>query len=47
MLQMGTSSYTSMGQPFSMSHGATNMSAVTGMRQDTMGKTHINTTSTT
>ncbi|XP_044730518.1 homeobox protein unc-42 isoform X1 [Chrysoperla carnea] len=36
--QMGTSSYPSMSQPFSMTHGASNMSAVTGMRQDTMGE---------
>ncbi|KAG7198075.1 hypothetical protein KM043_018243 [Ampulex compressa] len=35
--QMGTTSYPSMTQPFSMSHSASNMSAVTGMRQDTMG----------
>ncbi|KZC11546.1 Homeobox protein prophet of Pit-1 [Dufourea novaeangliae] len=36
--QMGTTSYPSMTQPFSMSHSASNMSAVTGMRQDTMEK---------
>ncbi|XP_043262752.1 homeobox protein unc-42 [Colletes latitarsis] len=35
--QMGTTSYPSMTQPFSMSHSASNMSAVTGMRQDAMG----------
>ncbi|XP_029171018.1 homeobox protein prophet of Pit-1-like isoform X1 [Nylanderia fulva] len=34
--QMGTTSYPSMTQPFSMSHSASNMSAVTGMRQDAM-----------
>ncbi|KOX68327.1 hypothetical protein WN51_07065 [Melipona quadrifasciata] len=34
---MGTTSYPSMTQPFSMSHSASNMSAVTGMRQDAMG----------
>lgn len=34
---MGGSSYPSMPQPFTMSHSASNMSAVTGMRQDTMG----------
>ncbi|XP_054260356.1 homeobox protein unc-42-like [Macrosteles quadrilineatus] len=34
--QMGSSSYPSMTQPFTMSHGAANMS---GMRQDTMGMT--------
>ncbi|KOC60420.1 Paired box protein Pax-7 [Habropoda laboriosa] len=36
-IQMGTTSYPSMTQPFSMSHSASNMSAVTGMRQDAMG----------
>ncbi|KAK0077111.1 hypothetical protein PV325_004418 [Microctonus aethiopoides] len=35
--QMGATSYPSMPQPFSMSHSASNMSAVTGMRQDAMG----------
>ncbi|XP_068085786.1 homeobox protein unc-42 [Anabrus simplex] len=35
--QMTTSSYPSMTQPFSMSHSASNMSAVSGMRQDAMG----------
>ncbi|KAF7998529.1 hypothetical protein HCN44_010937 [Aphidius gifuensis] len=35
--QMGASSYPSMPQPFTMSHSTSNMSAVTGMRQDTMG----------
>lgn len=36
--QMASSSYPSMAQSFSMSHGAANMSAaVTGMRQDAMG----------
>lgn len=35
---MGTTSYPSMTQPFSMSHSASNMSAVTGMRQDAMGE---------
>ncbi|KYN04296.1 Paired mesoderm homeobox protein 2A [Cyphomyrmex costatus] len=36
--RMGTTSYPSMTQPFSMSHSASNMSAVTGMRQDAMAK---------
>ena len=36
---MGTTSYPSMTQPFSMSHSASNMTAaVAGMRQDAMGK---------
>lgn len=35
---MSTTSYPSMTQPFSMSHSASNMSAVTGMRQDAMGE---------
>lgn len=35
---MASSSYPSMAQSFSMSHGEANMSAaVTGMRQDAMG----------
>lgn len=34
---MTTSSYPGMAQSFSMSHG-TNMSSVTGMRQDAMSK---------
>lgn len=39
MLQMSSSSYASMSQPFSMTHGAANMSAaVSGMRQDAMGE---------
>ncbi|CAH0387008.1 unnamed protein product [Bemisia tabaci] len=38
--QMSSSSYASMSQPFSMTHGAANMSAaVSGMRQDAMGIT--------
>ncbi|CAD6234128.1 GSCOCG00007580001-RA-CDS [Cotesia congregata] len=39
--QMGASSYPSMPQPFSMSHSASNMSAVTGMRQDAMEYSRI------
>ncbi|EFN86198.1 Homeobox protein prophet of Pit-1 [Harpegnathos saltator] len=39
--QMGTTSYPSMTQPFSMSHSASNMSAVTGMRQDAMAKSSM------
>ncbi|OXU27692.1 hypothetical protein TSAR_013718, partial [Trichomalopsis sarcophagae] len=35
--QMSSASYPSMTQPFSMTHSATNMSAVTGMRQESMG----------
>ncbi|CAB0003311.1 unnamed protein product [Nesidiocoris tenuis] len=37
--QMTTASYPSMTQPFSMSHTASNMSSVSGMRQDSMGMT--------
>ncbi|XP_049795048.1 homeobox protein unc-42-like [Schistocerca nitens] len=39
--QMTASSYPGMTQPFSMTHGATNMTAaaVSGMRQDAMGMT--------
>lgn len=41
--QMASSSYPSMAQSFSMSHGAANMSAaVTGMRQDAMGNDYEN-----
>ncbi|XP_014204680.1 homeobox protein prophet of Pit-1 [Copidosoma floridanum] len=35
--QMSSTSYPSMTQPFTMSHSAANMSAVTSMRQDAMG----------
>ncbi|CAG7828769.1 unnamed protein product [Allacma fusca] len=35
--QMTSGTYPSMGQPFSMPHSASNMSAVSGIRQDAMG----------
>jgi hypothetical protein len=35
---MTTSSYSSVHQPFSMPHSATNMAPVSGLRQDAMGK---------
>ncbi|KAJ9584873.1 hypothetical protein L9F63_020794, partial [Diploptera punctata] len=34
---MPTSSYSSVHQPFSMPHSATNMTPVSGLRQDAMG----------
>ncbi|KAJ4429971.1 hypothetical protein ANN_22175 [Periplaneta americana] len=34
---MTTSSYSSVHQPFSMPHSATNMAPVSGLRQDAMG----------
>jgi len=34
---MTTGSYPSMGQPFSMPHSASNMSSVSGIRNDAMG----------
>ncbi|XP_024081955.1 homeobox protein prophet of Pit-1 [Cimex lectularius] len=37
--QMTAASYPPMTQPFSMSHSATNMTTVSGMRQDAMGMT--------
>jgi hypothetical protein len=38
LFQMTTSSYSSVHQPFSMPHSATNMAPVSGLRQDAMGK---------
>jgi hypothetical protein len=38
IFQMTTSSYSSVHQPFSMPHSATNMAPVSGLRQDAMGK---------
>jgi hypothetical protein len=40
LFQMTTSSYSSVHQPFSMPHSATNMAPVSGLRQDAMGKLH-------
>ena len=39
--QMTTSSYSSVHQPFSMPHSATNMAPVSGLRQDAMGKLYV------
>jgi hypothetical protein len=43
LFQMTTSSYSSVHQPFSMPHSATNMAPVSGLRQDAMGKLHVQT----
>jgi len=41
LFQMTTSSYSSVHQPFSMPHSATNMAPVSGLRQDAMGKLYV------
>lgn len=41
LFQMTTSSYSSVHQPFSMPHSATNMAPVSGLRQDAMGELYV------